>query len=528
MATRRPLHDKAWLHCILCVAGGALASLAQAPWYWSPLFVLGMSGLFLLCGRHAGVRVPALLGWCFGLGYYFVGVQWVGEAFLVDADRFAWMRPFAIGFMASAMALFPALACAAARLAGRTPTAYAFAFVAVWGAAEWLRGVAFTGFPWHHAAYLWTASDDVMQAAALIGPHGLGLLAVAVAIGPAFALLSPRGRRTAAWIWIGVSLAALLGLWGYGHQRLAGAQVAAAEPTVRLRIVQPVLAQKDKWRPELRDAHLANYLELSAGAPEFKPNYVIWPETATPFLLMRDEPRRQLIARSLPPASRLLTGTPRYEGRDSSLTAFNSLVLLDKGDRITLLYDKRHLVPFGEYLPFRGVLSLFGLDRLAVSAVDFSSGKLPPVSPLPDAPSVRPLICYEVIFPSESAVDPRPGWLLNITNDAWFGDSAGPRQHLAMARMRAVEQGLPLVRAANTGISALIDPFGRIERSLDIGVRGAIDGLLPAGLPAPTVYARFGDLPFLIAILGCLAMVLITLRKRSKLRVQGSGENSPT
>lgn len=509
-----PLHERVWLHCILCVVGGALASLAQAPWYWSPLYMLGMGGLFFLCGRNPGVRASALLGWCYGLGYYFVGVQWVGEAFLVDAARFAWMQPFAIGFLAALMGLFAALACAVARWVARTPTAHAFAFVAAWGAAEWLRGVAFTGFPWHHPAYLWTVRDDLMQGAALIGPHGLGLLAVAIAIAPAYALQCPRGRRAPGLIWLALGLFALLGLWGYGHQRLVGAQLANVEPPVRLRIVQPVLTQKDKWRPELRDSHLANYLELTARAPEFRPTHVIWPETATPFLLMRDTKRRQLIAANLPPGSQLLTGTPRYQGQDISLTAFNSLVLLDPSGRLTLLYDKRHLVPFGEYLPFRSVLSLIGLDRLAVSAVDFSSGELPQVSPLPGAPSVRPLICYEVIFPAESAVTPRPGWLLNITNDAWFGDSAGPRQHLAIARMRAVEQGLPLVRAANTGVSALIDPYGRILQSLDIGLRGIIDRRLPAALPSPPPYAIGGDLPFLLLLLGCVASALPGRRQR--------------
>lgn len=513
MTEHRPLYDRAWLHCLAAIAGGALASLAQAPWHWWPLYLFGIGGLFFLCNRHQSARIAALLGWSFGLGYFYVGVQWVGEAFLVDAEKFAWMRPFAIAFLASLMALFTALACAVARRLAREPLGHAFAFVAAWSLAEWLRGVVFTGFPWHHPAYLWTAHDALMQAAALLGPHGLGAFALAIAVGPGLAATLPQGRRLSALVWLGTSLLALLALWTFGQVRLSSAEVTASQPPVRLRVVQPNLAQKDKWRPELRDSHLANYLDLTTQTTEPPPTHVIWPETATPFLLLQDKRRRSLIAETLPPGSHLLTGTPRYEGQGPSLAAYNSLVLLDGRGRTTLLYDKRHLVPFGEYLPFRGILSMIGLDRLAVSAVDFSAGTLPVVSPLPGAPPVRPLICYEVIFPAESAVEPRPGWLLNITNDAWFGNSAGPRQHLAIARMRAVEQGLPLVRAANTGISAVIDPYGRVLQSLDIGVRGTIDGVLPAALPAPTLYAAAGDFLYLAILLVFIAGAALRYRR---------------
>lgn len=509
-----------WLQLVLAIVAGACAGLALAPWHWVPLYLVGFSLQFVLVWRQSGPVTAAAAGWCFGFGYFFVGVHWVGHAFLVDVEKFGWMMPFAVAFLSALLALFPAAACAAAHAVGRTPGAFAVAFVGVWPLSEWLRGTVLSGFPWHHYGYVWGAADESMQAAALLGPHMLALIAIAAAVGPGLVLVSGRGQRLWPLLWVAGSLLLVAGLTLYGWVRLA-TPVVEQDTQVRLRIVQPAIAQAEKWLPELRDSHLQVLLSLSSEPHVRKPTHVIWPETATPFFLPQHPARAARIARSLPPGSVLLTGTPRGTGQGKNLRVYNSLVAVDRLARTTVLYDKRHLVPFGEYLPLRGLLSWVGLDKLAVSPVDFSSGELPPVAAVANAPPVRPLICYEVIFPSEVASGPRPGWLLNVTNDAWFGDSAGPRQHLAIARMRAVEQGLPLVRAANTGISALIDPYGRLRATLDIGARGVIDHDLPVAL-TPPLYAVTGNVPFFV-VLTLLAIAAIWLAcRRQSATVSGS------
>ena len=287
---------------------------------------------------------------------------------------------------------------------------------------------------------------------------------------------------------------------------------------MRLRLVQAGITQADKWRPELRDQHLDLYLRLSSALTETgqPPNFshLIWPETATPFFLADDHSRRKKIAQALPGQGVLITGSPRRGGSSrDDIRLYNGILSLDAKNRIAVIYDKAHLVPFGEYLPWRKTLSRIGVDKLAHGAVDFSPGVGPRSVSLPALPPFRPLICYEIIFPGEilgeipsSSHEGDPKWLLNLTNDAWFGTGFGPQQHLDIARIRAVELGLPIVRAANTGISAIIDPYGRIIEQLPLGAAGFLDSKLPMALPK-TLYAQFGDSIFAIL---CMLLVALT------------------
>ena len=361
-----------------------------------------------------------------------------------------------------------------------------------------MRGTLFGGFPWNLIGYAFAGSDAVVQLAAVTGVWGLSLLAVLIGALPA-ALLEPGAR--ARW-WPAAAAALLLVLlWAGGALRLGSATPAPPGPLLRL--VQANVAQHHKWQPALRAQWFERHLELSA-EPADGVQAVIWPESATPYPLDQEPEARRLIGRVVPPGGLLMTGGERFDFASEPPRAWNSLFVLDPSGTIVARYDKRDLVPFGEFLPLRGVLGRLGLEKLTGGSFDFQPGPGRRTIALPGLPPFSPLICYEAIFPGRVVDrDDRPAWLLNVTNDAWFGRSSGPYQHLAMARLRAVEEGLPLVRSANTGISAVVDPWGRIAARLDLGVTGVLDAALPAPLAAPTPFARFGL--WMVAALACLA-----------------------
>ncbi|OYW07914.1 MAG: apolipoprotein N-acyltransferase [Rhodospirillales bacterium 12-71-4] len=357
------------------------------------------------------------------------------------------------------------------------------AFGAAWVAAEMLRGVVFTGFPWNLLGTVWAFASLPLQAAAWIGVHGLSLATVLLALAP---LAGRRGWTTAGLALLGFAAIGLGRLWP---------QEPEPEP-VALVLVQGNVAQEAKWREETRMPIFRRYIDLTAGgvrtarqeAPESR-IVAVWPETASPFLLASDPQAAAMATAPLPPGALLLAGSVRAEfGADGRASrVWNSLVALDAQGAVLDAYDKVHLVPFGEYTPLRGLLPI----RLVVSALDFSAGPARRAISLPGLPSFGGLICYEVIFPGAVTPAVRPGFLLNITNDAWFGVSAGPYQHLAAARLRAVEEGLPLVRAAQTGISAVFDARGRVVARLGLAETGVVVAPLPKPLPA-TPFAYLG------------------------------------
>ncbi len=498
-----------WRRAAAAFLFGGLTSAAMAPLHVLPAAVVGLVGLVWLLDGAAGGRSAFWSGWWFGYGHFIAGLYWIASAFFVEPDRFALLVPLPVLGLPAVLALFPALAALAAHRLGGIGVARILALALAWTALEYLRGQIFTGFPWNLAGYVWAFSDAMLQVTALTGIHGLSLITVATLAMPAvLADGRPAGRARLAAVAVA---AALLGaLWAGGAVRLAGAAERMVDG-VRLRLVQGNVAQADKWRPEMRPAHLRRYLDLSRGAGAASISLFVWPESAVPYYLELDEAVRRLAGEAVAagdPDRLLLAGTVRRTPPGAApLVAWNSLLAIDGRGEVRASYDKAHLVPFGEYLPFRPVLSLVGLDKLAAGAVDYSAGGARSPIALPGLPPVRALVCYEAIFAEEIAPTgtPRPGWLLNVTNDAWFGTQTGPYQHFAMARTRAVEQGLPLVRAANTGISAIVDPYGRVRQSLGIGVQGVVDGGLPAAL-APTPYARLGDAaPALLwALLGAL------------------------
>ena len=522
-----------WRRNALAFAAGGVSALAQAPFGYSAALLISLTLLvFLLDGaamRPTGrrLRTAALVGWWWGFGAFLAGLWWIGAAFLVDAADYGWMIPFAVAGLPAGLAMFPMAAAVLTIAFWRPGASRVLALAAALTATEWLRGRIATGFPWNDIGYALTNSEALMQGASLIGVSGLALVAALAGAAPA-APFGPFGRRRSGTALCAAAAALIGALAAFGFARLSGADDADVAG-VRLHLVQPAIDQSEKWRPENRWQSFDVLLSLTREAqpaPEGGTTVVVWPETSTPFLLADSAIALGDIARSLPERSVLVAGTVfataaetggDSEG-DSAETAaseryYNSALAIDRTGTIIGRDDKVHLVPFGEYLPFQSVLEGTGLGALAESlpgGFTPGSGHMPMT--LPGVPPASVLICYEAIFPAE-VVTPgtHPGWLLNLTNDAWFGDTPGPYQHFQQARVRAVEQGLPLVRAANTGISAIVDPYGRVRASLALSKRGVVDGTLPAAIGKP-LYARIGDAP----VLGVVAVVFLLLAARRR------------
>lgn len=500
----------AWRASAAAVVFGALAAGALPPLYIVPLLWIAFPGLlWLLDGARRWSRA-FLIGWAFGLGYFAAGLYWVGYSFLVDAERFGTIMPFAVGALAAGMALFPALAMVAVWFGRMRGLARIFLLAAAWLASEWARAWAFTGFPWNLIGSVWAFSDAMLQFASVAGVWGLSVATLLAAAAPScLAGDGPRRR------WPRVVVLSLLvpgALWGFGAQRLAAAPEPSANvvPGILLRIVQPNIAQSLKWEADLRAKHVAEQMALSDGPGSQGVTDVIWSETAIPFLLPDSTQILEAVARIVPKGGLLLAGAPRRAQLGGKTRLWNSLFAINDQGRVVAVYDKRHLVPFGEYMPLRSILRL---AKLTVGGGDFSSGEGGRTLRLPGLPDVSVLICYEAIFPGR-VVDPGSDakWLLNITNDGWFGASSGPYQHFAAARLRAVEEGLPLVRAANTGISAVVDGYGRILAHLALNRAGVIDAPLPKSLDGRTPFSRLGDWSVLILLIATFSVALIVRR----------------
>lgn len=475
---------------------GAASALALPPVHALPVLLLTFPAFLAVLWRAESWRRAAWWGALFGFGHHAAGLYWITHALFTDIERWFWLVPVAAPGVALPLALFSALPAVAAWRAGPGwPGVLALA--GGWVLAEMLRGVLFTGFPWNLLGTAWAFEALPLQPAATLGVHGLSLMTVLLAALPAL------GWRLA----LPMLLVGLAAWWGYGAWRL----LAPSPPDVSAQvvIVQGNVAQDLKWQEDQRLPIFLRYVEMTraagsaaAAAHPGQPVLVVWPETASPFLLTEDQEARRLAAAALPSEGWLLAGTVRAErdGQGRLTALWNSLVALDAAGTVHGVYDKAHLVPFGEYMPLGGMLPI----RMVTGGRDFSAGPGRVALALPGLPAASPLICYEVIFPGRVAPAERPGWLLNVTNDAWFGVSAGPFQHLAAARLRAVEEGLPLVRAAQTGISVIFDAQGRERVRLGLGELGTATAALP-GAAAATPFARGG----LLIPLGMSAFLLL-------------------
>ncbi|HLJ20580.1 MAG TPA: apolipoprotein N-acyltransferase [Stellaceae bacterium] len=496
---------------------GVLAAAALPPVDMTPVLIVSFVGLVWLFDGVQRAREAFGIGWGFGLGFFVAGFYWMTAALFVDIARFWWLTPFALLGVPAGLAIFTGGAVLAAHLVcrwlGWRGVSRVLALAVFWCIAEWLRGHVLTGLPWNLVGYAWSGafpgSLDMLQVTSVVGIYGLSLLTVTAVVLPA-TLGDLAGRR---WPPLVAAAGLVAACFAFGWARLDGAGTPAMQPGIQIRIVQPSIPQTLKNDPAERLANFRRQFDLSRepGAPF---NVLIWPEASAPPFLDRDVGARMAIASLLPANGIALVGSDRSDPPPGPLEHFwNSMIAIDHAGIIQGYYDKAHLVPFGEYVPFRSILPI---DKITPGTVDFTFGPGPRTLHLPGLPPVSPLICFEVIFPG-AVIDPadRPQWLLAISNDAWYGFTSGPFQHFAIARVRAIEEGLPLVRAANNGISGLIDPLGRVVRRLGLDAVGSLDVPLPRALP-PTLYEQAGDTLFFAALpllLGLAWLFAIFTRK---------------
>ena len=509
-----------WRRAAIAFIAGAASTLGLAPFNaWPVLFLTFPVAVWLLegssAGRLGGVMTAAITGWWFGFGYFLAGLYWIGFAFLVDAKTFAWLLPFAVIGLPVGLAIFTALGFALARLMWARGPLRIVALALALTATEWLRGHLLTGFPWNVFGYALTGPLVFAQASALVGIWGLTFFAVILFASPAV-LVDERADTPRPYMAALLALTVLAGLAAYGAVRLAQVPTQFVAG-VKLRIMQPNLAQDEKFNYGAKQSVMSRYVALSdratgPGATGVRDvTHLIWPESAFPFFLARETDALAQIAELLPPGTVLIVGAARPASMAPTgavVRAYNSIYVIDHDGSILSVYDKLHLVPFGEYLPFQDFLEGLGLMQLTKQRGGYVPGSVRKPIAVPRAPPFLPLVCYEIVFPGEAVPrGERPDWLVNLTNDGWFGNSTGPYQHFQEARVRAIEEGLPLVRAANTGISAVLDSLGRIVAALPLGTEGVLDAPLPRAIE-PTPYVRFGDAPAGLAMLIAFALVL--------------------
>jgi apolipoprotein N-acyltransferase len=501
-----------WRRNLTAIAAGAVASISLPPADALPLLWLTIPVLVWLLDGVQTKKGALWVGWLFSFGYLAFSLYWLTFALFVAIDQYWWLVPFASSSLAFGLSIYFGIGTCIATLVPRDrPLARVLALVAMWSLAEWVVGHFLTGFPWNLPGYAWAEFPWLIQIAAWIGIYGVTLLAL---LAPALAALmgSPlvaasTGRRIAE-----AGLIIVLGSATVGAARLPSEPMPTV-PDVRLRLVQPSIQQSLKWVEGRFYQNLQQQQQLSAMPAEKAPTAIIWSEAAEPFPIEGYADNGKNITAFLKPGQLLITGIDRDMSRETPPTFRDSIQALDASGNILATYDKFHYVPFGEYMPLGKYLPF--IKAVAVGSIEPTPGPGPATVRLPGLPPAGMSICYEVIFPND-VVDraDRPDWILDVTNDAWFGLSAGPYQHFAMMRVRAVEEGLPLANAANDGISGVVDPYGRVTARLGLGKIGVVDADLPKPLP-PTFYSKAGDIPFFLMVVG-LALFGLFLGWRSQ------------
>jgi apolipoprotein N-acyltransferase len=502
------VYASGWRGIVLTYLLGAASALAMPPtdfwWLW---FITVPFFLFRF-GNVTTLKEAFREGWLFGFGYFCVALHWIGYAFLVDAKNFLWMMPFAVGGLAAVMAVYWGLATTVTFVLSRFKFQPWLSFPLMLAVAEWLRGHLMTGFPWAVPGLSADGMGPVVQLASMVGMTGLTLLVLSWSAA-SVAFIS-RGNRTDRIIALGIVVTLPLAFaWGWQREHRAPVSFVSG---VMVRLVQPNLSQDDKWRTDnasqIFDGLVA--ASIAPGRNGEKITHVIWPESAVPFLIDESDGARKVLRTALGDGKILVTGAIRRAKRAPTSDHFTSALVFDRDATVTGVYDKWRLVPGGEFLPFEWVLAPLGFQQLVLLPGGFSAGTGPKSLAVGNAGRAGIIICYEAIFPDRllDSVN-RPTWIINITNDGWFGASTGPYQHLAQARMRAIEQGLPLARSANTGISAMIDPMGRVLDRLALEQTGFIDAGLPQPVPPP-LYAHWGDDMFLVLTLAIAFLQLVS------------------
>jgi apolipoprotein N-acyltransferase len=511
-----------WRRLAVAYLAGAVAALCLAPINALPaLFLSFPVAIWLIDGTTSGQRrfnwsalkAAFAIGWAFGLGYFMAGFWWIGAAFFVESDEFLWALPLGVVGFPAALALFHGFGFAFARMLWSPSDRRLFSFAAAMTSVEWLRGYILTGFPWNTIGQAFGGNDYTMQSASVLGLYGLTLLALVIFASPATLGVANTTRQSLRIPILSVITLALM--FGFGAWRLHTTKVEMLA-NVKVRIMQPNLGQRAKHRMSGQDV-LKHYLTLSdrastpgtSGVADI--THLIWPESPFPFLLAREPQALSQISGLLKPNTTLITGAARSEdagGNARTARYFNSIHVVGSDGIIMDSYDKVHLVPFGEYLPFKDLFGKIGLRQFIEIPGGFEPGARRKPLAIKGLPVTLPLICYEAIFPGElQAGSQRPGLLLNVTNDGWFGITSGPNQHLAQAKMRSAELGIPQIRAANTGISAVIDPLGVTVMKLPLGIEGVLDSRLPRVVQS-TLYGLWGDFFAMILLLSAYILCI--------------------
>jgi apolipoprotein N-acyltransferase len=473
------------LPAAVLLGSGVLSALGFAPFNLWPLTLASCALLIGLTFSARTLRIALAGGWLFGVGQFALSLDWIPTAFNYQDKMPKWLGIAGTALLCLYLAIYPSMACALAWWVSRGERVrFVLFFAAAWILTEFLRGTVFTGFPWNPLGVVWVPLSSVAQSARWIGTYGLS--AVVILAAGALWLLSRREWRAALAIALAASALPMLGWVSY---RIPTAIQGGFR--IPVRVVQPNIAQNEKTDPAARARNAGTYASLS-GAPGGTPRVLLWPEAATESFLQMEPEARAALAKLLGPKDVLLIGGESVFSRPpNDLAYYNSVFAVDARGGLLWRYDKAHLVPFGEYLPLRPILSRIGLSRLVAGEGDFNRGPGPRTFQIPGFGSVGVQVCYEIIF-SGHVIDRthRPDFLFNPSNDAWFG-SSGPPQHLAQAQLRAIEEGIPVVRATPNGISAVIDPMGNLVATVPRHQMGVIDTLLPLARE-PTIFARLG------------------------------------
>lgn len=481
---------------------GGILALALPPYYLFPLLFLSFSGLLILLNLSSTAKRAFGLGYWFGFGFYAVGFSWISNAFLVDIERLGWLIPLTLAGSGAFFGLFVAIP---AWLSFYFKNIYSkiFAFSALWVLSEWLRSFILTGFPWNLLGSVLAFDPVMIQAASVVGTYGLSLLVVFTCSFPAIIYFTPKPKIITV-VMVTISLITLT-IFSFGYNRL---KTFGDEnfSDIKVRIVQPSIPQELKWSQDTLEANFQKYIDFSTAAGFDDIDVVIWGETANPYILSLEPQYLEKIKKAVPENGFLITGSVEYI-YDKKWYPLNSLLVINREKGILDSYNKTHLVPFGEYIPLRKYLPE-GLKPVTNVIADFKPGEGVKTFDLPNLPSFGGLICYEIIFPAE-VVDTknRPEWLVNLTNDGWYGTGAGPYQHLVTTQLRAVEEGLSIVRVANSGISSLISRTGEIIYHIPLNQADIKDFNLPRQLSTETLYGKYHNkVPLII----CFIFLLIS------------------
>jgi apolipoprotein N-acyltransferase len=476
-----------FLRYLLLVFLGFVSGFAFSPFFVMPVLGLTFPALFFALRSARSGKEAFASGWAFAFGLFVFCLHWIAASFFVELDAFWWALPFAVAGLPAVIALFYGVASLGAWRIGLRRFDGVLFFALCWMAAELARAHLFTGLPWDLLGYVWAGFLPVLQSASLFGIEGLTFLTLLLVLMPCFFFFPQEKKRARFATVVVFSVFAALTFWGYLRVQKAPREFVDG---VLMRLVQPAQEQEMKWRPENRLANFQDLLSVTfGGMRDGEITHIIWPETATSYYLTEEPGVRARIAERMPAGAHLITGAVRRQkGADGALHYYNSLIAMNAKGDVVAGYDKHHLVPFGEYFPFRALIPFRVVTALGV---DFMAGDGNRSLRVPSLPSFGALVCYEAIF-SGDVIDERdpPAFLINVTNDAWYKGTIGPDQHFSIARVRAVEEGIPLVRVANKGTTAIVDPWGRVSGEVHADEKGGRDVLLPKPVKQGTFFQK--------------------------------------